>query len=339
MKKCDKISLLLIFTFLLVFSSIPTLAATTARIGNSSYGTFDKALFAAGNGQTVKLVRNAVHTVDGYYAHPSVEKKKVTIDLNGKKLTLKESVEIRNKATVIFKNGTIASSNNGIKNIYCEEDSTLKFVNCKINNIYLDIKYDATLDMKNCNLNAKDIGIALTKARLIINGGTYTHNCMASMFMLSGSKATINGGTFDSSRNANPYTVLFAINAAGTSTPGVSVNSTLTINGGTFKSKESVINLSEKQTCVINRGTFSSEEGSTIIAQGKLTVNGGTIHAKVPSSAWKNAYGIEVADAAVIKLKNCTVISDAYTAIGYFDSAKPKITIGSGVELKDHAVK
>ena len=291
-----------------LLTTVSVLAETVAKIGSSSYSSVAKALFAANNGQTVKLIKNATYSFKFNDRYPLIGKK-VTIDLNQKKLTIKGSLCMFRNANVTIKNGEIGYKKNAYMLI--DEKSTVKMQNCKFNmKIGNSIRVDgkSKLTLNKCTVSITDTGISSEeKSELIINGGTYVFRGTGRLGT-SGGKLTIKKGNFYN-RGRN---VIIAANPQG------KLNGTVTIKGGSFTGLGGVLYLGKKQNCTITGGKFSSSQDSVLQIYGNLNVKGGTISGGHPSDEVWPSHGILCFETARVKLyKGATVKGGNNTAIGY----------------------
>ena len=109
---------LLLALAVLGLGTVQASAATAAKIGKKGYSTFNAALRAAKAGQTIKLTKNCTFDINPSFFESLGFDKKLTVDLNGKKLTVTDrysktyqtsgSIDITQKVTV--KNGTLVGS-------------------------------------------------------------------------------------------------------------------------------------------------------------------------------------------------------------------------------------
>lgn len=283
--------------------SFTAAAGMTAQIldkdGNSvkAYKSLTEAIDAAGDGQTVTLLGDATESV-------TIEaSKRITLDLNGFKLTNASDHTITNNGTLTIKDSSAAKTgtvdnvthgkgalvNNGTVTLdggtfeRSEEAGTIKPYENGGNSWYT-VQNNGTMTV-NDGVTVKNAGgyssnlhnAAGADGKLVINGGTFTGGVNA-VKNEPGTKLEIAGGTF---ANTSQYVIMNWGNAA--------------ISGGTFTAGDTASAVlftssweSSKDSLSIAGGTFS---GSPKMIRnyyddsnrGNASVSGGTFSAEVPA--------------------------------------------------------
>lgn len=183
----------------------------------------------------------------------------VTLDLNGKTLTTKETtgrhkyLNVDEGATLTIKNGTAALRGVGVYGkVVVEETATIQSIDD--------------------------------------NGG-------ACLWVYEGGEVVINGGTFTATGgDFNGTTSTDVVQEPGVISNN---GGTVTINGGTFSAPETgcyAIN-NNSGTLVINGGTFTALRGVVGAAGGNVTINGGTFTVEGTGAA--GYYAVWAGDATV----------------------------------------
>ena len=260
-----------------VVNGVTVLAPVTfvAKVGDVKYTTVQAALTAAQNGDTIVLLADVNEGV-------SVSGKKLTLDLNGKKIYCANSdaVAVSGGAEVTIKNGTLESNGNNCAGVWVKNAS-------------------ATLEgctFVGTNANASSGVYASNGATVIINNCNLTANHYALVMM--GATVTINSGTFEAP---------MSISANGSDDYD---DATLTINGGTFKGG---IYWPANGKLTINDGIFTADT-AVYVKSGSLEIKGGTFtgNGEAKEYAYKDS-GFEATGAALV-IEN--VGANSYDAIG-----------------------
>ncbi|MBQ9063490.1 MAG: hypothetical protein IJ121_11825 [Eubacterium sp.] len=161
--------------FLCIGSAKRVDAAAAAKIGSRRYKTVAKALYAAKNGDTVKLLRNASYIIDVLDKDP-IKKKKITINLNHKTLDIMGRMRITKKSNVKIKNGKIITSSPG--HFRVEGKSKVTMTNCTLETNsgsgFMVSGKKSSLKLNKCTGLLDGAGItAEKKASLTVNKGSY----------------------------------------------------------------------------------------------------------------------------------------------------------------------
>ena len=246
-----------------------------AKIGDVKYTTVQAALTAAQDDDIIVLLADVNEGV-------SVSGKKLTLDLNGKKIYCANSdaVAVSGGAEVTIKNGTLESNGNNCGGVWVKNAS-------------------ATLEVctfVGTNANASSGVYASNGATVIINDCNLTANHYALVMM--GATVTINSGTFEAP---------MSISANGSDDYD---DATLTIYGGTFNGG---IYWPANGKLTINDGTFTADT-AVYVKSGSLEINGGTFtgNGEAKEYAYKDS-GFEATGAALV-IEN--VGANSYDAIG-----------------------
>lgn len=277
--------------------------AAAAQIGNENYASVQAAIDAANEGDTVKLLADAIEDVT------VAEGKNLTLDLNGFKLTNVKGHTITNNGTLTVtdsseaKTGTVDNLTHGKGALVNAGTATLEGGTFERSNeagkldpysnggnSWYTVQNKGIMTIKDgttvkngggfsSNLcNADD-----TNAKLVINGGTFAGGINA-VKNGSNTKLEITGGTFS---NASQYVVMNwsdatisggAFIAEGTA-PSVLFTSSygndkdrLKVTGGTFSGAASMIhNYYDKDNrgnAAVSGGTFSAEVPDDCCAKG-----------------------------------------------------------------------
>lgn len=188
-----------------------------------SFSTLAEAVEVAVAGDTIVLTQDA--TVE---TAVSVDKN-ITIDLNGKTLTVLESNFVNN-ATLVISNGTISGANTQAGRRAIVNKGNLTMTDVTVAQVYAGggsaINNDgatAVAVLNNVTVNAENMAISNK------NGATMT----------------INGGNFVGNGKGGSYAV---VNQIG---------STMTINGGYFEGGHGVVSSTEGSTTTLNGGTYN----------------------------------------------------------------------------------
>ncbi len=243
--------------------------SAVAQVGTTKYETLAKAIAAAKDGETVKLLADATEDV--------VVDKNITLDLGGKTLTGaktsgKASLTVVKGATATVKNGTILGTENSYYTI--QNNGT------------------ATFESLTATAGNTDSSMIDNWGTLTINSGEYSGglNVVKSE---EGSVLTINGGEF--TRTSAPR---FGI------TGTILVYGTTTITGGKFIDNTSSTNarvvvtgVVEGYTAItrITGGSFTNTKGAIFHYLGDATydnfeVSGGTFNKSIPEGYCANGF-------------------------------------------------
>lgn len=230
-----------------------------AEVNGTEYETFEAAVEAAQDGQTVKLLDDVTYGEDHVVA---VWVKDFNLDLNRHTFTTNsnQSISLSNngyKATAIcFGDGAvhreISISNGTIRTAYGA-------------GVYLDGDVIATLSDLDVRQNHPDnvqttdeysAAIRLTSNAnvIVISGSYYGKNAIA--VSNSGGNVTVNGGTFTGDIFFNTST-------------DTGVTKSITINGGAFNGN---IVHGDKGTLTIYGGVFSAQPDSTYLAENRIVI-------------------------------------------------------------------
>ncbi|MBU5627391.1 S-layer homology domain-containing protein [Oscillibacter sp. MSJ-2] len=225
--------------------------SAVAQIGTDKYGTLAEAVAAAGEGQTIRMLKNT--TLDSVLSFSG--DKAVTLDLNGKTITSDYAINIDTgaKVTIQGSTGTIAL-NNGARLIITG--------NTAYENSGVHIPEKAVLSTLN------------------LKSGTITSSKGATVYV-RGSGATLNmtGGTVRNTYKNGTTDGNFAISGDGTrdsktDNGGITIN----ISGGTVESvQDCALYLPGANTTSISGNAVIKGWCGIEIDSGKLTVSGGTI--------------------------------------------------------------
>lgn len=169
---------------------------------------------------------------------------------------------------------------------------------------YLNVGTGTTLTVKNGEFNARGIQVYNGAKLVIAEDANLTVNNVdsnggAAVWIYAGGEVEINGGVFtamNGQKQGNEQ-VGYAAN------PGVISNEgKLTINGGTFKSAETICYLVSNRggEMIINGGTFEGTHGIIAVTAGTVTINGGTFKL--------NPYNDGSYDGNVVWVSNGTVV-------------------------------
>ena len=226
-----------------------------AKIGDEYYATLAEAVAAAQNGETITLIGNVelaeVVTIPA--------DKTLTIDLNGKSISMQESIiatayAINNLGNLTIKDGVGGGSVNarGMYNGYGNGGDNVASAKLTING--------GTFNAKGTNGGAAifNYGIAEVNAGTFTSIGGYSLNNQAGSTMTIAAGVSANNGVYNS-------------------------NATLTIDGGEISGNRSGCHViyAWNSTIAINGGTLHNNNSgnATIMSAGTsvVTINGGTI--------------------------------------------------------------
>lgn len=291
--------------------------AVVATIGNTNgYLTLKKAVAAATNGQTVKLVKNTSEDIT------ISADKTIVIDLNGKKLTNADSHTIVN-------NGNLTIQGSGtVDNVTHQKAALVNYGTAVLNggtytrslenpendkdhsggNSYYTILNDKGGNMTiNAGVEVTNVGHF---SSMIRNGGDANSSAM--------SKLTIHGGVF----------------SGGINTVKNDEFGDLTITGGSFSNTSQCV-IMNWHKANISGGTFETNEGAETVlftakyhdtrAIGKLTVTGGTYICKTNQALLCDRYN-----------NNEKYLGTASIAGGTFSRQPEAKYIAAGYEAKDN---
>jgi len=219
-----------------------------AYIGHTAYNTFDAAVAAAQNGDTIVLLADVTYGTDH---NAAVWGKTFNLDLNGHTYTSNSTVAGWRPSAIVYEftggsvtvsNGTVVSANGS--GIYSATNSVVTLENLTVtggtNNgaVAGDAEYCAAIRITE-------------QGTVTVNSGTYT-GTYALVVSNSGGTMIVNGGTFNGK-------IYFASNTD----PGVT--KTITINGGTFTNV--AFENTNKGTLTIKGGTFDADP-TEFVAEG-----------------------------------------------------------------------
>lgn len=246
-----------------------------ASVDGEGYKSFEKAVAAAQDGQTVTLLADASTT-------PVTIDKGITLDLGGHTLSL-EGKEKQDDAGITFTNGASTIKNGTIVDT-CQIARTFAVV---------VTGQDTALTMEDATLTVQVPTSGDGYGMRVLNGAELTLNEGATVNSapVDGNKGYIyginvygngSGATFNEAtatkltvnEGATVEAYAFAVSGNG---DGTKDNTLITINGGTLVSEAGpAIYHPQYGKLVINGGTLDGCSGVEIRA-GELTVNGGTI--------------------------------------------------------------
>ena len=238
-----------------------------AQIGETKYETLEAAIAAANADDTVQLLTDVEldEAVD--------IAKSITLDLNGKTVSISEANE--DGYAISVSSGTVTVTGNGT--IDAGEDIALDVAGGSVtiaNGTFSVIGVDdGSLTITDGTFNG---GLLTVDGTTIINGGTFND-----VVDVGGGAVIINNGAFTAADN-----VLMVTDAEGT----------LTVNGGTFAATPSgegdpIVVYVEGGEANLTGGTFTGGTIATDEAEtGTLTVSGGFFSALVPEEYCANGY-------------------------------------------------
>ena len=265
-----------------------------AQVGVNKYESLAKALAAAKDGDTVKLVGNTELDADVSISN------KITLDLDDK------TIETKGNTISIAATGDLTVTGNGIVNNNTE--ATVETVNgteVKVRYTMFAVDAGGKLDIESGTFKTKASQIVYTEGTTIIAGGTFENTAgdvnnglgSSSMLCAKGASAmlTMDGGSIVAtaeSQDDGIYGIYGANGAKITLNDSVSIHTSLaaigmnnttsnpevvvTINGGEYKTTNAnlgtsypqfntVVYLPGKCHVIINGGTFTAENENTHI--------------------------------------------------------------------------
>jgi len=228
--------LAIIATVAMVVTMIPSMVfadgANVAQIGSQGYTSLQAAIYAAKDGETVKLLENinadfsTMNTANSSDLQPVLFKiegnKAIKLDMNGKTITADFSKDTSNKiyAAVIYiapESSLEVGGNGAIKAINVVKDNKIKLDNMfwKHSTSDLDEGNTTSLIINNGNYNAKDLGNAVVYTNndeiVTINGGNFSvdttgqrkngHPWIFGAKYQDANRIIVNGGTFNADVN------------------------------------------------------------------------------------------------------------------------------------------
>ena len=260
-------------------------------IGSVKYGSLREAVEAAGKNAVLTLLDDV--TVKSMVTIPST--KAITIDLNGKSLSIAEEIVdtdyiISNLGTLTIKDSVGGGAFNS--EFAVEADTTMTINGGTFDNGFT-VKAGATMTI---NGGAFDNGFTVeADAAMTINGGTFD----SEFTVKAGATMTINGGAFD-----NGFTVeadaAMTINGGTFTDDGentYTINGNLAVQGGTYTG--AAIALTTDEYVKLPYETFEYEEGTVAKVLKQLAKIGDTIY-----------YDIDEAIAAWTNGKTLTLVAD-----------------------------
>ena len=298
-----------------IMTAVPAAAsaATAATIGNKKYSSLDKALAAAKNGQTIKLKKNAEYHTNYFdfvmmrdLSSPKLDKK-ITLDLNKKKLTVKDhsyatvytggQLSINNKMTI--KNGTIIGDISAGKKgnltlsdvklkpgnlvkwntISCWQGGKAKVTGCSCPDIKISVSGSkSSMTLAKCSFTGCQSELFLVgaadsnKASLEIRSGNYTAKGTDYLFNIQKSgTVTVKGGTFSAAGEYALNTVWGKMNIKGGSFTGGRAAYTHVLDGGilNLSGGKLVLNVDHVRACVdMSGGSVVNMTGGSITSKG-----------------------------------------------------------------------
>ena len=259
-----------------------------AEINGVKYISLAKALAAAKNGDTVKLVGDAALDADVSISN------QITLNLDGK------TIETNGKKINVTATGNLTVTGSGIVNNNTE--ATVETVNGnKVGVRYTMFAVDAggELDIENGTFKTKASQIVYTEGTTIIAGGTFENTAgdvneglgSSSMLCAKGASAvlTMNGGSIVAtaeSQDNGIYGIYGANGAQITLNDSVSVHTSLAAIGmnNTTSNPEVVVTINggEYKTTNTKLGTSYPQFNTVVYLPGKchVTINGGTFTAE-----------------------------------------------------------
>lgn len=218
-----------------------------AEVGGECYKSLSAAIAAAGDGDTVTLLKNTNEDI------VIPEEAELILDLNGKTLTNVSGDTITNNGTLtITGDGTVDNVTHG-KAAIQNEPGGMVVLN---GGAY-------TRSEENGNDDADSGGNSYYN---IVNHGTMEINDGVSVTQTGHFSSMIENGWYRGSENTGGQ------------------NSVLTINGGTFSGGLNTIKNDDYGELTINDGTFTSMSQAAFLNWNIATVNGGTFNAESASS-------------------------------------------------------
>ena len=219
------------------------------KIGDTTYTSLQDAINAVQDGQTIVLIDDVSECV-------TAKEHTFTIDLGGKTLTNggnNDTLSVTGTANITLKNGAMSASWNNCA-VYLYSSNAAVTVQDGVSMTISDGSWAAAINVDEGNLT--------------INGGTFSV-ASGDTIRVYGGSVIINDGAFTCSNSNDEYSAVYVC--------GDDDSPKVTINGGTFSSKESAVYADEDSEVVINGGTFTSEEYFALDARySTVTINGGT---------------------------------------------------------------
>lgn len=277
MKKKIYLSLLFIMGLLLFPIGVNASSGDVlCKIGEVEFSDIATAIETAKDGDEIILVKDMSSKVE------IPAGKKITLNLNNKKVTATLTTGIKNSGTLTIKNGSIygGMSASGIENL---ENATLTMdaIKCEDVSTGLCLKNNGTAQIINGTFSSEENANLiknLEKGKLTITSGTYTSKL--SNFQNYG-EMIINNGTFEATYNLNTNENY----------------GKLTINNGTFNVPNSYAITNTAGEVFINGGTFNCKSVAqnydpnyakdNYTKTSKIAVTGGTFN--TTSTAFANA--------------------------------------------------
>ena len=225
----------------------PTDEASVAQVGSTYYKSLSAAIAAAGDGDTVTLLKNTNEDI------VIPEEAELILDLNGKTLTNVSGDTITNNGTLtITGDGTVDNVTHGKAAIQNEPGGT--------------VVLNGGAYTRSKENGKSDVDSGGNSYYNIVNHGTMEINDGVSVTQTGHFSSMIENGWYDGNQNKGNQ------------------NSVLTINGGTFSGGLNTIKNDDYGELTINDGTFENMSQATFLNWNIATVNGGTFNARNASS-------------------------------------------------------
>lgn len=219
----------------------------TASVGGKYYNSLSAAIAAAGDGDTVTLLKNTNEDI------VIPEEAELILDLNGKTLTNVSGDTITNNGTLtITGDGTVDNVTHGKAAIQNEPGGT--------------VVLNGGAYTRSKENGKSDVDSGGNSYYNIVNHGTMEINDGVSVTQTGHFSSMIENGWYDGNQNKGNQ------------------NSVLTINGGTFSGGLNTIKNDDYGELTINDGTFENMSQATFLNWNIATVNGGTFNAENASS-------------------------------------------------------
>ena len=271
----------------------PTDEASVAQVGSTYYKSLSAAIAAAGDGDTVTLLKN---TNEDIVIPEEVE---LTLDLNGQVLGNSIGDTITNRGNLtITGNGTVKVSTGAKGALVNMVGGTITIQNATItrdgSGSWYVIKNHGTITIEDgATVNMPDHA-----SSLIDNGWYGDANNDRDTYSGANAVLIINGGTF----------------SGGMNTVKNDDYGELVINDGSFSNTDGAVILNWNET-TINNGTFTGATGYGVLANGYLNdsadkgqfvINGGTFTASDSGNGALFSYPLGTGNNGVISIRNGT---------------------------------
>ena len=248
------------------FTSQYVNVVAAAQVGTKVCGSLQDAVVAAKDGETVKVLAdvnmttaNFVTQVDGYATLVNVAGKAVTIDLNGKKVTVNAAhADLNGKAKSDMLMAVFHADPNGTLTLTDSSAEATGTVELKAN----DAKVYGLIVSENAGDKTKS-------GKIVVNGGTYVADKVSDSMIFADTNEviTVNGGNFHlgnigTGTNGSPW--IFNTSGRGS----IHIN----VNGGTYNANiakqyySNEVNLGEGLT------TTNNGDGTWTVVSGVATV-------------------------------------------------------------------